>query len=113
MMFKKYINKISNTIGTVNYLSQKTKDNHLRRSSKYHQNFYDDGYDCCDIDPSTIQHMDIDLSINGSRKNSMVDDYSDNEQIILSEAVAKLRIMLFIYPLVFSFIIFYYCFPFF
>lgn len=104
MMFKKYISKISNTIGTVNYLSQKTKEKHRRASHYHNQHFFDDGYDVEDVDPSSVHQMDIDVSANGSRKGSMIDDdLQESEQIILSAAVAKLRNMLFIYPLVFSF----------
>lgn len=108
MMFSKYISKITNTIGTVNYLQQKTKKAHQhsqsRRSSK--QLLYDDGYDVVDVDPDTINNMDIDLSINGSRKNSLNDDFLPNSQIILSAAIAKLRNTLFYYELVL------YCFDF-
>lgn len=105
MSFKKYISKISNTIGTVNYLQQKSRKprpSQSRRSSKNHQLLYDDGYDVADIDPNTINKMDIDLSINGSRKGSLSDDYhSSDTQIILSAAVAKLRSTLFHHSLVF------------
>lgn len=102
MMFKKYISKISNTIGTVNYLSQKTKEKHRRASHYHNQHFFDDGYDVVDVDPSSVHQMDIDVSANGSRKSSMIDDdLRESEQIILSAAVAKLRNMLFFYPLVF------------
>lgn len=108
MMFSKYISKITNTIGTVNYLQQKSRKANpqytaTRRSSKHNtQLLYDDGYDVCDVDPDTIHKMDIDLSINGSRKNSLNEDFVPNSQIILSAAIAKLRATLFCYPLVFS-----------
>lgn len=104
MMFSKYISKITNTIGTVNYLQQKSKKaqqqqfSQSRRSSK--QLLYDDGYDVVDVDPDTINRMDIDLSINGSRKNSLIDDFAPSSQIILSAAIAKLRNTLFCYELV-------------
>lgn len=104
MMFSKYISKITNTIGTVNYLQQKSKKaqqqqfSQSRRSSK--QLLYDDGYDVVDVDPDTINRMDIDLSINGSRKNSLNGDFEPNSQIILSAAIAKLRNTLFCYELV-------------
>lgn len=105
-MFKKYITKISNTIGTVNYLQQKTKENRHRshRTHRNHQLLYDDGYDVdIDYDPST--HMEIDLTASGSRKNSVfIDEYAPNEQIILSEAIAHLRTLLLFYPLVQLFI---------
>lgn len=105
-MFSKYISKITNTIGTVNYLQQKSKKAQQqftpsRRSSKHgSQLLYDDGYDVDNVDPDTINHMDIDLSINGSRKNSLFDDFEPSTQIILSAAIAKLRNTLFCYPLV-------------
>lgn len=104
-MFQKYINKISNTIGTVNYLQQKSRKPHSRRSSKNRQLLFDDGYDVTDVDPNTINKMEIDLSINGSRKGSLSDDYyqPNNTQIILSAAVAKLRNTLFYHSLVFLF----------
>lgn len=102
MMFQKYISKITNTIGTVNYLQQKSKksppNSHSRRSSK--QLLFDDGYDVAEVDPSTINKMDIDCSINGSRKNSLLDEFPPSTQIILSAAIAKLRNTLLFYPLV-------------
>lgn len=100
MMFQKYISKITNTIGTVNYLQQKSKKPHSqsRRASK--QLLFDDGYDVAEVDPTTINKMDIDLSINGSRKNSMFDEFPPSTQIILSAAIAKLRNTLLYYPLV-------------
>lgn len=116
-MFSKYISKITNTIGTVNYLQQKSRKAHpqysaSRRSSKQSsQLLYDDGYDVVDVDPDTINKMDIDLSINGSRKGSLIDDFVPNSQIILSAAIAKLRATLFCYELVF-FNIFFSCFCF-
>lgn len=104
-MFKKYIAKISNTIGTVNYLQQKTKENRHgnHRTHRNHQLLFDDGYDVdIDYDPST--HMEIDLTASGSRKNSVfIDAFPPNEQIILSEAIAHLRTLLLFYPLVFYF----------
>lgn len=107
MMFSKYISKITNTIGTVNYLQQKSRKaqqhqySQSRRSSK--QLLYDDGYDVVNADPDAINNMDIDLSINGSRKNSLNDNFLPNSQIILSAAIAKLRNTLFYYELVFLF----------
>jgi len=94
MMFKKYISKISNTIGTVNYLQHKAKDN------RHNHHLYDDGYDVCDIDPSTINKMEIDLSASGS-KNNLLDGLPPNTRIILSAAIANLRNTLLFYPLVF------------
>lgn len=102
MMFSKYISKITNTIGTVNYLQQKSRKAQFpqsRRSSK--QLLYDDGLDVEDVDPNTNNNrMDIDVSINGSRKNSLIDDFVPTSQIILSAAIAKLRNTLFCYELV-------------
>lgn len=95
MMFKKYMSKISNTINTVNYLQHKAKENHHKR------HLYDDGYDVQDIDPSTINRMDIDLSINGrSRRASVLSGLPANAQIVLSAAMANLRKTLLYYPLV-------------
>lgn len=106
-MFSKYISKITNTIGTVNYLQQKSRKSQQqeysdsRRSSKAStQLLFDGGYDVEYIDPDTINRMDIDLSFNGSRKNSLNDDFAPHSQIILSEAIAKLRNTLFCYSLV-------------
>lgn len=104
MMFKKYISKISNTIGTVNYLQQKTIEKKHR--STRHQSLFDDGYDVVDVDPSTINKMEIDLSASGSRRHSMLDSFPENAQIVLSAAIAKLRNTLFFYPLVLHFISF-------
>lgn len=90
----------------MNYLQQKSKKAQQqftpsRRSSKHgSQLLYDDGYDVDNVDPDTINHMDIDLSINGSRKNSLFDDFEPSTQIILSAAIAKLRNTLFCYSLV-------------
>lgn len=111
-MFKKYISKISNTIGTVNYLQQKTKDKPNRRSSHCKNRLFDDGYDVVDVDPATVSQMEIDLSASGSRKNSMLDEFPEHTQIILSAAIAKLRNTLFFYPLVFSYDRFYFHFHF-
>lgn len=95
MMFKKYMSKISNTINTVNYLQHKAKENRHKR------HLYDDGYDVQDIDPATINRMDIDLSINGSsRRASVFNGLPSNAQIVLSAAMANLRNTLFFYPLV-------------
>lgn len=99
MMFKKYISKISNTIGTVNYLQQKTIEKKHR--SGRHQSMFDDGYDVVDVDPSTINKMEIDISASGSRRQSMLDSFPESAQIILSAAIAKLRNTLFFYPLVY------------
>lgn len=96
MMFKKYMSKISNTIGTVNYLQSKAKENRPQK-----RNLYDDGYDVEDIDPATINRMDIDLSINGQRRASTVlGGLPANAQIVLSAAMANLRNTLLYYPLV-------------
>lgn len=95
-MFHKYISKISNTIGTVNYLQQKTrKSSHphqirSRQSSK--QLLYDDGYDV----------VDANVSPNASRKSSVNEELVSCAQTILSESVARLRTTLLFYPLVFS-----------
>lgn len=99
MMFKKYISKISNTIGTVNYLQQKTIEKKHRTTR--HHSMFDDGYDVVDVDPSTINKMEIDISASGSRRQSMLDSFPENAQIILSAAIAKLRNTLFFYPLVY------------
>lgn len=102
MMFQKYISKISNTIGTVNYLQHKSKNSSTHQSSRRssRQLLYDDGYDVTDIDPNTINKMEIDLSVYGSRKNSLAEEFEPSTQIILSDAIAKLRNTLFFYPLV-------------
>lgn len=116
IMFSKYIAKITNTIGTVNYLQQKSRKSHQhsqsRRSSKQKQLLYDDGYDVDDVDPEAINNMEIDLTINGSRKSSLIDDYPANTQIILSAAIARLRNTLFCYPLVQFTVVFFRCFNF-
>lgn len=104
MMFSKYISKITNTIGTVNYLQQKSKKNseqqqysHLRRSSK--QISSDNGLDLEDDNSETNNnHIDIDLSINRGR--SLIDKFPTESQIILTAAIAKLRNTLFAYELV-------------
>lgn len=93
-MFQKYISKISNTIGTVNYLQQKTRKSsqpQLRsRQSSKHTLLYDDGYDV----------VEVDVSANASRKSSLNEELFPSTQTILSEAVAKLRNTLLFYPLV-------------
>lgn len=98
MMFKKYMSKISNTIGTVNYLQNKAKEN--RHQSK--RQLYDDGYDVQDIDPATINRMDIDTSVRGQsrRASTVLGGLPANAQIVLSNAMAKLRNTLLHYPLV-------------
>lgn len=114
MMFSKYISKITNTIGTVNYLQQKSRKSqqnqysHSRRPSKQSSKLlFDDGYDVVDVDPESINKMDIDISINGSRKNSLIDDFIPNSQIILSDAIARLRNKLLCYALVYSFYLYF------
>lgn len=98
MMFQKYISKISNTIGTVNYLQHKTRKSsqpHSRsRQSSKHTLLYDDGYD---VD-------NVDLSANASRKSSLNEELFPSTQTILPEAVAKFRNTLLFYPLVFQYI---------
>lgn len=118
MMFKKYMSKISNTIGTVNYLQHKAKEN--RQHSKRH--LYDDGYDVQDIDPAAMQQyeynrshshsdsnnnnskMDVDAAMRGPsrRASSVLGGLSANnsQQIVLSNAMANLRNTLLHYPLV-------------
>lgn len=103
-MFSRYISKITNTIGTVNYLQQKSKKNceqqhysHLRQSSKQISN--DDDSDVEDDDSETNNnHIDIDLSHNRGR--TLIDNFATESQIILTAAIAKLRNTLFAYELV-------------
>lgn len=92
------MSKISNTIGTVNYLQNKAKEN--RHQSK--RQLYDDGYDVQDIDPATINRMDIDTSVRGQsrRASTVLGGLPANAQIVLSNAMAKLRNTLLHYPLV-------------
>lgn len=100
-MFSKYVSKITNTIGTVNYLQQKSKKgserlrtSQWRNSSKH--NIYDGGLDVCsELDNGTNNnnHINIDLSTNPNR---ILNHYSSTE----SEIILKLRNTLFRYELV-------------
>lgn len=92
-MFQKYISKISNTIGTVNYLQNKTRKSsqphQLRSRQSSKQLLYDDGYDVVEV---------VDPLENASRKSSLNEELFPSTQIILPETVAKLRNTLLLYP---------------
>lgn len=102
-MFSKYVSKITNTIGTVNYLQQKSKKRsekqytHWRNSSK--QKFFDEGLDV-DVDTETNNNNN-NYQIN---QNQILNHCSSNDsQTILTTAIAKLRNTLLLYELVFHF----------
>lgn len=77
-MFKRYMNKFSNTIGTVNYLQKVTKEN-----SK-----------------STI-HTRSESSDDDNDNTSSTNVLTSTPDIILSTAIAELRNTLLFYTLVF------------
>lgn len=102
IMFSKYVSKITNTIGTVNYLQQKSKKgsekqySHWRNSSK--QNIFDDGLDVYVDNETNNNHINTDLSTN---QNRILNHCTSNDsQIILTAAIAKLRNTLLQYELV-------------
>lgn len=77
-MFKKYMNKFSNTIGTVNYLQKTTKENNK----------------------STI-HTQLESSSDDDNDNtSSTNILTSTPDIILSTAIAELRNTLLFYTLV-------------
>lgn len=103
MMFSKYVSKITNTIGTINYLQQKSGKGSVKPHSKWRnsskQNFYDEGLDVEDGDQETNNnHINIDLSNNPSQ--ILTDCSTTESQIILTASIAKLRNTLFVYELV-------------
>ena len=87
MVFRKYIKKISNAVGTVNYLQNQTKE----RQKSLQYRLYDGGYDCVDYVPAMVPDMDSDGSAGSSSE----------QHFVLSSAMAELRNTLFFYPLVF------------
>lgn len=79
-MFKKYMNKFSNTIGTVNYLQKATKENNK----------------------STI-HTRLESSSDDDDNTSLTKNVlTSTPDIILSTAIAELRNTLLFYTLVYS-----------
>lgn len=104
-MFSKYVSKITNTIGAINYIQQKSKkDNekqclHWQHSPK--QRFFDDGLDVIvEKKPNNENHTNYDLSTNHCRihKHSPPSE----SQLILAAALEELRNTLFQYELVLS-----------
>lgn len=103
IMFSKYVSKITNTIGTINYIQQKSKKSsekqysHWRNSPKKH--FYDDGLDVDGVDDETNNnHINYDLSTNPSQ--ILTDCSTTESQIIPTTAIAKFQNTLFVYELV-------------
>lgn len=78
-MFKKYMNKFSNTIGTVNYLQRATKENNK----------------------STIHTTRLESSSDDDDNTSSTNVLTSTPDIILSTAIAELRNTLLFYTLVF------------
>lgn len=107
MMFSKYISKITNTIGTVNYLQRKSRDcskqeqcSHLQQSSKHCAQLFDDErlIEKTNGNETNNNNANIALPNNGNR--TLIDNFAIESQIILTAAIAKLRNTLFCYELV-------------
>lgn len=96
-MFSKYVSKITNTIGAINYIQQKSKkdsEKHWQHSPR--QKFYDEGLDVIVDNEPNNNHINYDLSTNSSRTHTS----SNESQLILTAAIEKLRNTLFQYELV-------------
>lgn len=96
-MFAKYVSKITNTIGTINYLQQKSRRNseqqlYLQNSSKH----LFDGLATKDDD----NNNNIDTNLSSKRNQILIDSFAIESRIILTAAIAKLRNTLFAYELV-------------
>lgn len=76
-MFKKYMTKFSNTIGTVNYLQKVTKENNI-----------------------TSIHTRLESSSDDDDNTSPTNVLTSTPDIILSTAIAELRNTLLFYTLV-------------
>lgn len=103
-MFSKYVSKITNTIGAINYIQQKSKKDsekqqysHWQHSPK--QKFYDEGLDVIVDNEPNNNHINCDLSTNYSRTHTQ-SPTSIESQLILTAAIEKLRNTLFRYELV-------------
>lgn len=97
------MSKITNTIGTINYIQQKSKkssekqQSHRRNSSK--RIFYDGGLDVDVVDNETNNnHINIDLSTKPCQKPT--DYFTTESQIIPTAVNAKLQNTLVSYELV-------------
>lgn len=129
MMFKKYVVKLSNTLGTVNYLSKKSKENKLSKNSSGGGGGCD-VVDCCKVDyvniddlkvyseptpspsPPSLSSSKCDLmtkrtnSRSGSSGSSDEDQEMSEEELIIVTAIQQLRNTLLFYTLVFFLMIF-------
>lgn len=93
MMFSKYISKITNTIGTINYLKQTSKRNSEVQLYLRNALVVED-----DDNETNNNHIDIDLS--SKRNHLLMNNFPIESQIISTAAVAKLRNTLFTHELV-------------
>lgn len=86
-MFKKYMSKLTNTVGTVNYLNKLTKDKDLERDPRYTRN---------------VLILDLSAAADvaaGQLLEPMTPELEETHTI-LSAAIADLRNTLLFYPLV-------------
>lgn len=101
-MFSKYVSKITNTIGTINYLQQKSRQNYeqqvyLQNSSEQH--LRDDGSVVLN-DGKEMNNNFINNDLSSKRSQIPIDDFAIESDNILTAAIAKLRHTLFAYELV-------------
>lgn len=92
-MFAKYVSKLTNTIGTINYLQKKSRRNgeqqwYIKNSSKP---VFDD---------STVRDNNIDTVLTSKRSQVLIHNFATESRIILSASIAKLRYTLFANELV-------------
>lgn len=102
-MFSKYVSKITNTIGAINYIQQQKskKDNEKQYSHWQHspkQKFFDEGLDVIVDNEPNNNYINCDLSTSHSRMHTH--STSPESQLILEAAIEKLRNTLFRYELV-------------
>lgn len=101
-MFSKYVSKITNTIGAINYIQQKSKKDSEKQFSHWQhspkQKFYDEGLDVIVENEPNNNH----INYNSSTSHSQIHTHSSSpeSQLILLAAIEKLRNTLFRYELV-------------
>lgn len=101
-MFSKYVSKITNTIGAINYIQQKSKKDSEKQYSHWQhspkQKFYDEGLDVIVDNEPNNNHINCDSTTSHSRirtHSTLIES-----QLILAAAIEKLRNTLFRYELV-------------
>lgn len=92
MMFSKYVSKITNTIGTINYLQHKSSTNNEQQLYLQNSPRDDDGKE--------TNNNSINSDLSSKRSQILIDNCTIESKIILTAAIAKLRNTFFAYELV-------------